>query len=87
MEIKVPSVEQKVLTNMICLVPHVHKYWGKSLFTLKPIFLSAKNIALALQFFWLGMAEPGAQLQNSQDKELKCGNIGQKKILLLTTLH
>lgn len=86
MEIKTPSVEQKVLTNMICLARHVHKYWGESLFTLKPILLSAKTTALALQFFWLGMVEPGAQLQNIQDKELNCGTIGQKKTLLLTTL-
>ncbi|KAF2184433.1 hypothetical protein K469DRAFT_709182, partial [Zopfia rhizophila CBS 207.26] len=39
--------------NLICLAPHVHKYWEKAYFALKPIRISDDKKRLDVQFFWL----------------------------------
>jgi hypothetical protein len=46
----------EVCQNLICLAPHVHAYWERAYFALKPIRISDDKKRLVIQFFWLSSA-------------------------------
>lgn len=44
-------------SNLICLGPSIHEYWGKSLFALKPIEVSGDKKTMKVQFCWLPISQ------------------------------
>lgn len=63
----------EVCQNLICLALHVHGYWERGYFALKPIRLSDDKKRLDVQFFWLQQHKFASQVNILQTPSLPKG--------------
>lgn len=51
----------ETLINRLSLAPSAHRYWGNTMFALKPLKRSEDGTSMEVQFFWLPRNSPGAR--------------------------